>query len=137
MGAPRCLSHGDLVERTSEVITKQLSVLSFALIQSSVITITNAIFDIACSLHSAEIQENLKEEIQLVMAENPGKEWQKGSLANMVRIDSTFRESMRLWGFISRGVMKKVIAPEGVTLSSGEFLAKTNKYRCHLLRYPA
>ncbi|TLD31901.1 cytochrome P450 [Venturia nashicola] len=117
-------SHDDLEERTAGMITKRLSVLSFALIQSSVITITNAIFDIACSPSSAEIQKSLREEIQRVMADNLGKEWEKGSLAKMVRLDSTLRESMRLWGFISRGVMKKVVAPEGITLPSGDFLPK-------------
>ncbi|QDS76922.1 hypothetical protein FKW77_004422 [Venturia effusa] len=117
-------SHEDLEERTTEMITKRLAVLSFALIQSSVITVTNAIFDIACSPDSVEIQQSLREEIQRVMADNAGKEWRKGSLAKMVRLDSTFRESMRLWGFISRGVMKKVVAPEGVTLPSGDFLPK-------------
>jgi cytochrome P450 len=115
-------SHDDLEERTPEMITKRLSVLSFALIQSSVITITNAIFDIASSLRCAEIQQSLREEIQRVTAEHPGTEWEKGSLAKMIRLDSTFRESMRLWGFISRGVMKKVIAPHGVKLPSGEYL---------------
>jgi hypothetical protein len=115
-------SHDDLEERTPEMITKRLSVLSFALIQSSVITITNAIFDIACSPDCAEIQQSLREEIQRVTAKVPGKEWQKGSLAKMIRLDSTFRESMRLWGFISRGVMKKVVAPDGVRIPSGEFL---------------
>lgn len=115
-------SHDDVEERTPEMITKRLSVLSFALIQSSVITITNALFDIACSPKSAEIQQSLREEIQRVTADNPGKEWEKGSLAKMIRLDSTFRESMRLWGFVSRGVMKKVMAPEGITLPSGDFL---------------
>ncbi|KAE9985419.1 hypothetical protein EG327_004712 [Venturia inaequalis] len=115
-------SHDDLEERTPEMITKRLAVLSFALIQSSVITITNAIFDIACSPISADIQQSLREEIQRVMADSPGKEWEKGSLAKMTRLDSTFRESMRLWGFVSRGVMKKVVAPEGITLQSGDFL---------------
>jgi hypothetical protein len=32
------------------------------------------------------------------------------------------RESMRLWGFVSRGVMKMVMVPAGVRIPSGEHL---------------
>jgi cytochrome P450 len=40
----------------------------------------------------------------------------------MLTLDSTLRESMRLWGFVSRGLLKKVVAKKGVRLPSGEFL---------------
>ena len=116
-------SHDDPNERTPEMITKRLTVLSFAAIQSSVITITNALFDIASSPRCAEFQQALREEVaDVTSCRDDGQKWSRASLASMVRVDSALRESMRLWGFISRGVMKKVVDPKGVTLPSGEHL---------------
>jgi cytochrome P450 len=120
-------SHDDPAERTPEMITKRLAVLSFAAIQSSVITITNAVFDIASSIGSYDIQDALREEVQEVTSERKGQEWKRTSLTSMIRIDSTLRESMRLWGFISRGVMKKVVALEGVTIPSGHHIPQGSK----------
>ena len=116
-------SHDDPAERTPEMISKRLTVLSFAGIQSSVITITNALFDIASSPQSQGIQQALREDVQEVLAEKGRYHaWRRIGLASMTRIDSALRESMRLWGFISRGVMKKVIAKDGITIPSGEHL---------------
>jgi len=116
-------SHDDPVERTPEMLTKRLTVLSFAAIQSSVITITNALFDIASSTRCEQIQHSIRDEVVTVISERrKGEEWKKGSLASMIRVDSALRESMRLWGFISRGVMKKVVAPEGIRIPSGHHL---------------
>jgi cytochrome P450 len=115
-------SHDDPAERTPEMITKRLTVLSFAAIQSSVITVTNALFDIASSSRCEHIQESLREEVVSVTSEKAGQEWKKASLSLMIRVDSALRESMRLWGFISRGVMKKVVTPTGIHLPSGEYL---------------
>lgn len=116
-------SHDDPTDRTPEMIAQRLTVLSFAAIQSSVITITNALFDIASSPRSREFQQMMREEVRNVTSQKPESEqWRRTNLALMVRIDSALKESMRLWGFISRGVMKKVVAKEGVTLPSGEHL---------------
>lgn len=120
-------SHSDLQERTPEMITKRLSVLSFAAIQSSVITITNVLFDIASSPSCADIQQSLRDEVKQVTAEHQGTEWTRASLACMHRVDSALRESMRLWGFLSRGVMKMVVAPQGITIPSGEHLPVGSK----------
>jgi cytochrome P450 len=120
-------SNDDPAERTPEMITKRLAVLSFAAIQSSVITITNAVFDISSSPRSDEVQQALREEVQDVTSERKGQEWKRSSLASMIRLDSALRESMRLWGFISRGVMKKVVKPEGVTIPSGHHLPYGSK----------
>jgi hypothetical protein len=116
-------SHDDPTDRTPEMITQRLTVLSFAAIQSSVITITNALFDIASSPKSREFQQAMREEVQSVTLQKPESEqWRRSNLTLMVQIDSALKESMRLWGFISRGVMKKVVVKEGVTLPSGEHL---------------
>jgi cytochrome P450 len=120
-------SHDEEIERTPEMIAKRLTVLSFAAIQSSVITATNCVFDIASSPKASYIQDMLREEVLRVSDDNPETFWDKKSLSAMVRIDGALRESMRLWGFISRGVMKKVVSPDGVTLPSGQHLPYGSK----------
>jgi cytochrome P450 len=60
-----------------------------------------------------------------------GGEWTKEALARMVSLDSVLRESMRMWGFVSRGVMKEVVAKKGVTLPSGHHLPRGTKVGVH------
>ncbi|KAF1814611.1 cytochrome P450 [Eremomyces bilateralis CBS 781.70] len=109
--------------RDPEFIAKRLTVLTFAAIQSSVITITNVLFDIASSPNCIAIQSSLRTEVHGVVSSRPESEqWQRLALQSMTRIDSTLRESMRLWGFLSRGVMKMVKKKEGITLPSGEYI---------------
>jgi len=120
-------SHNDPAEREVEMITKRLTVLSFAAIQSSVITITNLLFDIASSPSAGEIQATLRSEVGKVVGPKTTGVWTRANLAKMTYIDSALRESMRLWGFLSRGVMKKVVAPGGITIPTGEHLPYGSK----------
>lgn len=53
--------------------------------------------------------------------------WGKAALARMVHVDSTLRESMRLNGFVARGIMKMVTAPGGVTLPCGSHIPQGTK----------
>lgn len=48
-----------------------------------------------------------------------GSPWCKAGLARMRRVDSALRESMRLNGFVARGIMKMVVAPAGCVLPDG------------------
>lgn len=115
-------SQNDPNERTPEMITKRLVVLTFGTIQSSAITITNALVDIASSPSSVETQEGLREEVEGATTPPNSESWKTSNLVKMVHIDSVLRESMRLWGFISRGVMKMVMVREGIKIPSGEHL---------------
>jgi cytochrome P450 len=102
------------------LIAARLSVLSFAGIQSSSITITNAVYDLASAPNSAEVQSMLRAEV--LNNSSTTTNWTRNAVAKLIRIDSVLRESMRLWGFLSRGVMKRVVAPEGVTMPDGRHL---------------
>jgi cytochrome P450 len=112
----------DMTERTPEMITKRLAVLGFAAIQSSAITITNALFDIASSPSSVSIQETLRSEALGMATQHLSSPWTRASLAQMSQTDSVLRESLRLWGFVSHGVTKAIVAKDGVTLPSGHHL---------------
>ena len=117
-------SHDDPLERSPEMVASRLAVLNFAATHSSGLAVTNLLFDVASSASSIDIQQTLREEVLRVNSESTQQAWTKAALAKMVRVDSTIRESFRLWGFSSRGVTKMVVAPEGVTLPSGEHLPK-------------
>lgn len=132
--------HPDPAELTESVISKRLAVLCFAAIQSSVISITNAVFDLAsspnCQAHLDAMREEVLRELDRARAEDhqqatPGatggstsRAWRRAALFRMARVDSCLRESMRLNGFVARGIMKRVVAEGGVTLPDGSHLPK-------------
>jgi cytochrome P450 len=103
------------------MISKRLTVLSFAAIQSSVISLTNMLFDLASSPFAESFLSDIREEVQLEL-QRENRTWTKECLARMIHVDSALRESMRLCGFVCRGVMKMVVAREGVTLPDGTHL---------------
>ncbi|KAJ1325847.1 tenellin biosynthesis cytochrome P450 monooxygenase [Microdochium nivale] len=127
----------DPLELDERVITSRFAVLCFAAIQSSVITMTNTIFDIVSSPERDSIMAALREDVLQAVTTNittpvrdnnnkaqaagaePKLTWTKATVAGMRRVDSAIRESMRLNGFIHRGVMKMVVAPGGVVLPDG------------------
>ncbi|KAI2624495.1 cytochrome P450 [Xylaria nigripes] len=113
------------VELDPRVIAARLSVLAFAMIQSSVITLVNTVFDITASPECAEtlavIREEALRETEAAATKSPSL-WGKTALSRMARLDSALRESLRLNGFIERGIMKMVVAPGGVTLPDGSHI---------------
>jgi cytochrome P450 len=120
----------DPEESSPDMITKRLAVVSFAAIQSSAITLTNLIFDLAaCPLTTTYLSTMRSEVLSELDTENGV--WTKASLARMVSLDSALRESMRLWGFVSRGVLKMVVKKEGVTLPGGLHIPQGVKVGVH------
>ncbi|PGH07723.1 hypothetical protein AJ79_06200 [Helicocarpus griseus UAMH5409] len=114
----------DPKERTPEMVTKRLAVVNFAAIQSSATTVTNVLLDIAASPDSIAIQKELRLEAQqaLNVSKANGGAWSTSTINKMVLIDSTLRESLRLWSFVSHGVTKTVLTLGGIRLPSGDHL---------------
>lgn len=105
------------------MITKRFAALTFAAIQSSVITITNTLLDIASSPDSHTILGTMRTEVLSEIFSKPSQpQWGKAALARLHHVDSAIRESMRLNGFVARGIMKTVMAPGGITLPDGTHL---------------
>jgi cytochrome P450 len=137
------LSHPDPAELTPTLITKRFASLCFAAIQSSVITITNAILDVAASPDCTSYLDTMRAEVlaevssshvvsggarrKPASASASASPWGKAALARMVHVDSALRESMRLNGFVARGIMKTVLAPGGVTLPDGTHVPRGTK----------
>jgi cytochrome P450 len=116
-----------------DVISKRLAVMGFAVIQSSAITMTNLVLDLAAypliQTHLATIRTEVLRELAIEHGV-----WSKAALSRMVTLDSCLRESMRMWGFVSRGVLKQVVAKNGITLPSGQRLPKGTNVGVH--QYP-
>lgn len=72
----------------------------------------------------------MRDEVSTELAAENGV-WTKAGLASMIILDSTLRESMRLWGFVSRGVLKMVVKKEGVILPGGLHLPFGTKVGVH------
>lgn len=106
-------SEGRTKELDPEMIAKFLMPLSFAAIHTTTFTITNTLFDILGSDASRGFLSGLREEAASVFAESDNV-WTKAALSRLVRADSAIRESMRVSNFLTRGVMRKVIANEGL-----------------------
>jgi cytochrome P450 len=123
-------THLDPAERSPDMISKRLAVLSFAAIQSSATTLTNLILDLAASPLCPTYLSSIREEVCVELAAEHGA-WTKAGLAHMTRLDSALRESMRLWGFVSRGVLKVVVKKEGVRLPGGLHLPFGTKVGVH------
>ncbi|KAL8289567.1 hypothetical protein RB597_001269 [Gaeumannomyces tritici] len=134
-------AHWDPTELSPDVMAGRLACLCFAAIQSSVISLTNALFDLTASpAHSAQWFEAMRDEVLLqqqdettTIATATAKTttttatppWaSKAALARLRHVDSALRESMRLSGFVARGVMKSVVAPGGVRLPDGTRLPR-------------
>ncbi|KAJ8128001.1 hypothetical protein O1611_g5634 [Lasiodiplodia mahajangana] len=114
------------VELDARVLAARFSVMAFAAIQSSVITLTNTLFDLAASPACTESLASMRDEVDRETGAGSDElvtsAWSRPVLSRMERVDSALRESLRLNGFIERGIMKLVVAPEGVTLPDGSHI---------------
>ena len=104
--------------------------MGFATIQSSAITLTNLILDLGASPQITTYLSIIRNEVLAELSAEHGI-WSKAALARMVTLDSTLRESLRMWGFVSRGVLKEVSKKDGVSLPSGEHLPRGTKVGIH------
>ncbi|TVY38182.1 Cytochrome P450 monooxygenase [Lachnellula occidentalis] len=126
-----CLDHAkSQEERGSDMITKRLTALSFAAIQSSVTTSINLLFDLAASPLTPMYLQTIRNDVSTNLEAEHGR-WTKAALARMLTLDSIVRESMRLWGFVSRGVVKTVVEKKGVYLPNGTHLPYRTKVGIH------
>jgi cytochrome P450 len=111
------LRHGENPYDPDDMVSERLAVTSFTAIQSSAITITNTLVDIAATPNSVGVQEELRAEVTTTHGV-----WTRASLARLPKIDSVLTETLRLWGILTHGVTKAVVAPGGITIPTGEHI---------------
>lgn len=106
------------IESNPNTLIGRMLAINFAAIHTSTFSITNAIFDLMATPPSAGYYEAIREEAARVLAEDHGV-WTKPGLSRMIRVDSALRESMRVSSFLSRGLVRKVLAKDGITTEDG------------------
>jgi len=118
------IKHGENIDtgEFAELNARRLAITTFTAVQSSAITITNAIIDIAACGDSVRVQDELRAEV----ASAKGV-WTRYSLARLPRLDSVLTETLRLWGILTHGVTKVVVAREGVVIPTGERIPRGAK----------
>ncbi|KAG8162889.1 hypothetical protein KVR01_007367 [Diaporthe batatas] len=97
-------------------ISQRLLPLNFAAIHTTAITTLHALLDFLGHDRSQNITAALREEMTRVLdGEEPRGEWNKAKLSRLHRTDSAIRESMRVNAMAQTMVIRKVVAPGGVT----------------------
>ncbi|KIV98586.1 uncharacterized protein PV09_09620 [Verruconis gallopava] len=108
---------GNKIELEPEMISKRLMPINFGAIHTTVFTITNCLFDL---LASQPYGEDRKTPVEVIREEAEARYkacngiWSKASVAHLVYTDSAIRESMRVSGFVTRGLQRKVVAKDGL-----------------------
>ncbi|KAK2763833.1 hypothetical protein FQN54_009451 [Arachnomyces sp. PD_36] len=104
---------GDPNETTPKMLAGRILIVNFASIHTSTFTITNALLDLISGPKQAKWVAAAAEEVTRVYNENNGV-WTRPAVAKLNILDSIIRESMRFSGILSQGLVRKVVAPEGI-----------------------
>ncbi|KAK3060634.1 hypothetical protein LTS18_008098 [Coniosporium uncinatum] len=119
------------------LISRRLLPINFAAIHTTVFTVTNTLLDLVGSDPACGYIPGIAEECSRVFASEQWQ-WSKPALARLVRTDSAIRDSMRISGFMTRGMLRKVTAPAGLanekagwTLPQNAFVG-TDVYSVHM-----
>lgn len=108
---------GNAAELEPEMISRRLMPLNFGAIHTTVFTITNCLFDVLASRQNGNSTPSpldvMREECIAEYADCGGN-WTKSNMSRLIHTDSALRESMRISGFVTRGLQRKVVAREGL-----------------------
>ena len=111
----------DPVEQSTDVLSRRLMALNFAAIHTSTMTITNLIMDIACGRNFEKCMAAILVEGRS-LRQRYHQKWDLPRLTELSVLDSALRESMRYSTFNSKAFARKIVAPDGLLLPSGETL---------------
>lgn len=103
-------------------MTARLSMSNLGSFHQSSIAATNLIFNIVASDPEFNTISILRDEIKRVLEEQGGI-WTKAGIASMTRTDSVCRETLRLYSFGNRAIMRKVMVDD-LTTEDGILLPK-------------
>lgn len=102
--------------------TARLSVSNTGSFHQASMAITNTLFNILDSNSEYSTIDDLREEVVTVLDEHNGV-WTKATAAQMTKMDSVCRETLRLYAFGNRAVFKRVVA-DGLVTEDGIMLPK-------------
>jgi cytochrome P450 len=109
-------------------IAGRILLLNFAAIHTTSFTLTSVLIDLAYA--DPAFTQELRAEVRAAL-DAAGGAWTKQALARMEKLDSTLRESARLNSFVTVGLGRTVVAPEGATTPSGLHLPQGSTLFCH------
>ena len=114
------IKRNDESEKTPDMLSRRLMAVNFGAIHTTTMTIANLILDMATSPGCLDdIQAECKG-----LSQKYGSEWNRVRLADMVVVDSSLRESMRLSGFGSITLTRNVMAPRGLAFPDGTHIPR-------------
>ncbi|KAF4469441.1 Cytochrome P450 [Fusarium albosuccineum] len=104
---------------TAETLADTILAAAFAAIHTTTMTLTNVLFDLAAHPKYAD---ELREEIKRVSVEEPSGRLRKKTMPKLKKLDSFIKESQRVHPLGSAMLLRLVTAPNGIQLSSGDYL---------------
>lgn len=105
-------------ERTPDFLGRRIMALNFAAIHTSTFTACNLLLDV----FSHPTIESLLRDESLASNAHWNSKCSRVRLSQMLRLDSSLRESQRLWGVVPKAMSRKIIHPHGTTLPNGQHL---------------
>lgn len=112
-------------------IAQRIMPINFGSIHTTVLTGLNLFLDILSHDGEQQILDALRDEVARVRQEQGPGPWTKAGLAKLHRLDSAIRESMRWSTFTQTMIVRKVVAPGGVTNeATGQHFAKDTILSC-------
>lgn len=114
-------------------IAQRIMPINFGSIHTTVLTGLNIFLDILSHDGEQHILDSLREEITRVQQESEKGTglWTKAGLAKLHRLDSAIRESMRWSTFTQTMIVRKVLAPGGITNeATGQHFSKGTILSC-------
>lgn len=124
-------AEGRADELTPRRIAQRIMPLNFGAIHTTVLTVLNLFLDMLAHDAEQHIVDALRDEVVRVQRQQGGGGWTKAGLAKLHRMDSVIRESMRHSTFTQTMVIRKVLAPGGVTNeATGQHFAQGTILSC-------
>lgn len=108
----------DAYKLNPDWICRCLLLLNMVAIHTTSMVTSNTLMDLYTSPHVKETVAGLREEAERVLKASNG-EWSKDAVNNLLRVDSTIRETMRQTGLGDTGLPRLVKDPNGIDLSGG------------------
>lgn len=130
-GITTAQAEGRMDELDPVRISQRLMPLNFAAIHTTSITFLHVFLDILGYDKEQNIIDSLREEVNNELNKEPAGQWNKTKLASLHRMDSVIRESMRVNAISQTMLMRKVIAPGGVTNeNTGQHFPQGTLFSC-------
>lgn len=114
------VASGDPFLSRVDTLAGNLLMMNFAAIHTSSFSLTSVLLDLVSSgpTNGPRYVAELRREITEGLARHGGV-WDKSTLADMPKLDSTMRESARVNSFVTVAVTRMVVAPKGITTPGG------------------